>query len=337
MNCVILLNYSMKSNFTDKGNLMSLNGKIALIKRWIGIVSGNNRVAVIQGGGKLYSKDDIAGYYNDLTGKVNEKTLLDDNGIAVNLIEGNKIVHFPISIFQYALGLWDLYLANNDEEKKRQFLNQCEWIIANQRKDGSWNCFEPIGYHQYTVSSMGQGEAISVLARAYKITGEQRWMDSAQRAMKFMLIPVSLGGTLLVNGCDYFFEEYPDESGAKRSVLNGWIFTLFGILDYLKLQNDLEVQDIYNRSIDTLIRHLKDYDAGYWSFYDQTGRIASPAYHDLHIALLKTLSDLTNQMLFKEIADKWQYYSEKKLNRVHAIMKKAAQKFKESPEGIIIQ
>lgn len=316
---------------------MSLNGKITLIKRWIGIISGNNRVAVIQDVGKIYSKDDIAGYYNDLTGKVNDKTLLDDKGIAVNLIEGNKTVYFPISIFQYALGLWDLYLPNNDEEKKQQFLNQCEWIISNQREDGSWNCFEPIGYHQYTVSSMGQGEAISALVRAYKITGDKKWLDSAQKAMKFMVIPVSLGGTLLVDGRDYFFEEYPDEIGNKRSVLNGWIFTLFGIYDYLKVQNDLEVQDIYKKSIDTLARHLKDYDTGYWSFYDQTGRIASPAYHDLHIALLKALSDLTDQILFKEIADKWQCYSEKKLNRVYAIMKKAAQKFKESPEGIIIQ
>lgn len=316
---------------------MSLQGKIALIKRWTGILSGKNCVAVIQGTGKYYEKTEIKGYYNDLTGKVNEKTLLDDNGIAVNRIEGNKIVYFPISIFQYALGLWDLYLADNDENRKAQFLKQCEWIIDNQRDDGSWNCFGPIGYRQYTVSSMGQGEAISVLIRAYKLTGETKWLYSAQKAIKFMLLPVSKGGTLLIDGNDYYFEEYPDEYGGKRSVLNGWIFTLFGVYDYLKLENNSEVLDIYNKSIDTLKRHLKDYDMGYWSFYDKTGRVASPAYHDLHIALLNTLSDITDEEYFKLIADKWEIYKLKSINRIRAIGKKTLQKLKESPEGIIIQ
>ncbi len=316
---------------------MSLQGKITLIRRWIGILFGKNRVAVVQGEGKYYKKDDIAGYYNDLIGKVNEKTLLDDKGITVNLIEGNKTVYFPISIFQYALGLWDLYLANNDLRRKEQFLIQCQWIIDNQKEDGSWNCFGPIGYPQYTVSSMGQGEAISVLVRAYKITSDIRWLDAAKKAMKFMLMPINKGGTLIVRGNDYFFEEYPDEAGEKRSVLNGWIFSLFGIHDYLLVVNDLKVKAIYAKSIETLKQHLKDYDMGYWSLYDITGRVASPAYHALHIALLNTLSDLTNQKVFKETADRWKIYNEKGFNRMRAIIRKAIQKLKESPEGIIIQ
>lgn len=316
---------------------MNLLGKMTLIKRWIGILSGKNRVAIKQGPGKYYKKDDIAGYYNDLTGKVNERTLLDKTGITVNMIEGNKIVYFPISIFQYALGLWDLYLYDNDENKKDKFLIQCKWIIDNQKNDGSWDCFGPIGYHQYKVSSMGQGEAISVLIRAYKLTNESKWLEAAKKAMKFMLMSIHEGGTLLIDGNDYFFEEYPDRLGGKRSVLNGWIFTLFGVYDYLKIDNNSEVKDVYNKSIETLKRHLKDYDMGYWSFYDKTGRVASPAYHSLHIALLNTLSDITNENYFKLVASEWKIYEGKKLNRVRAIGRKALQKFKESPEGIIIQ
>ena len=313
-----------------------IQGKIALIKRWSNILLNKNCVAVLQGEGKIYSKETISGYYNDLTGKVSSNTLLDDNGIAVNIISNNKKVYFPISIFQYALGLWDLYLLTNKNEYLNNFLKQCEWIRDHQLENGSWNCFGPIGYKVYTVSSMGQGEAISVLLRAYQNTHEKKWLDSAKKALEFMVIPVHQGGTLFKEGDDYVFEEYPGND-EKRSVLNGWIFSLFGIYDYLKLIKSTKYADIYLKSLETLKRHLSDYDSGFWSYYDKNGRIASPAYHNLHIALLKTLSDITNEKLFHKVADKWELYENKRLNIIYAISKKMIQKFKESSEGIIIQ
>ncbi len=317
---------------------MRVSGKLALVKRWIGIILGKNRVAVEQGQGKLYKKESIAGYYNDLTGKVNEKTLLDKNGITINLIEGNQLVYFPISIFQYALGLYDLYLEHDDADIKAAFLKQSEWIVDNQRPDGSWDCFGPIGYHQYSVSSMGQGEAISALARAYILTHDDRWSISIQNAMHFMMKSVKDGGTVLEIGADAYFEEYPDIQGEKRSVLNGWIFSLFGLYDYLILYpNAEEVGKLYWKSVETLKRHLNDYDMGYWSFYDKSGRVASPAYHDLHIALLKVLADLTEEQYFETVADKWERYANKPINRIRAITRKTIQKLKEKPEGIIIQ
>ena len=101
---------------------MHVSGKIALFKRWFKIATGQNRVAVKQGQGQCYSKTALTGYYNDLTGKVNDQTMLDERGIPVNLIEGGSTVYFPISIFQYALGLWDLYLLKGEEKNKIHFL-----------------------------------------------------------------------------------------------------------------------------------------------------------------------------------------------------------------------
>lgn len=316
---------------------MNIKGIFALICRWEKIITGKNRVAIDQKRGKLYKKNRIAGYYNDLTGKVNEQTLLDDQGITVNIIEGNKKVYFPISIFQYALGLWDLYLKNNNEITYSMFLQYCEWIIKNQGLDGSWNCFEPIGYKKYTVSSMGQGEAISVLVRAYASTRDERWLDAAKKAMNFMIKSVSDGGTLLIDNEDYYFEEYPDNIGEKRGVLNGWIFSLFGVYDYLLLINDNIVQQIFNKSVLTLEKHLKDYDLGYWSYYDKRGRIASPSYHKLHIELLYVMGDLTDKKIFFTYAEKWSEYQKNKIKKARAIIKKIIQKFSESQEGVIIK
>ena len=303
----------------------------------MGILTGSNRVAAEQGIGKYYSKTSVEGYYNDLTCKVNEKTLLDTEGIPVNVIEKGIQVHFPISIFQYALGLWDLYLASGNENYKDNFLKQAFWIEDSQRCDGSWNCFEAIGYKQLTVSSMGQGEAISVLSRAYQLDHKEHWLRAAERAAAFMVLPLEKGGTLRATKNGPVFEEYADLEGTKEGVLNGWIFSLFGLYDYLKIKDDESLHHVYEASIRALELELPHYDMKYWSYYDRTGRIASPAYHELHVALLTVLSDITGIQTFVETAQKWKQYADSPINKMRAISRKAIQKFKESPEGIIIQ
>lgn len=316
---------------------MKISGRLALLKRWLNIATGKNRVAVKQGKGLCYSKTETAGYYNDLTGKVNEQTLLDASGIPINLIEGNQTVYFPISIFQYALGLWDLYLLKKSNEHKNHFLKLCDWIVANQAENGSWNCFGPIGYKKLTVSSMGQGEAASVLIRAYKLTGDTKWLDAARKAILFMMIKVENGGTLLIEDTDTVLEEYANTFGDKKSVLNGWIFSLYGVFDYLKTEQDENVKRIYKDSIATLKRNLKYYDCGYWSLYDRTGRLASPAYHDLHIALLEVLGDLTDEEVFSQVAVKWKIYQNSKMCKIRAVVKKIFQKLGDNTEGILVK
>lgn len=317
--------------------MINWNGKIALLKRWCGIIFGKNRVAVQQGVGKFYSKDTIRGYYNDLTVKVNDKTLKDAKGVPINIVVGNKKVYFPISIFQYALGCWDMYIETKNPQYKDDFFIQCKWILENQESDGSWNCFGPIGYKNLTVSSMGQGQAISVLLRAYILTDEVVWKNAAKKAIEFMMKPVEHGGTLRIKGNQYILEEYADVEGKKKGVLNGWIFSLFGVYDYLKIEKDEHIEGIYHRSLNTLEVALGQYDMGFWSYYDMTGRIASPAYHELHSALLTALADLTDSKIFKETAHKWKIYTKNPIYKVVAIIAKAIQKLQESSEGIIIQ
>lgn len=316
---------------------MKISEKAALLKRWAYIAIGKNRVAIKQGAGKRYSKTEIGGYYNDLTGKVNEKTLLDPDGIPVNVIAGGKTVYFPISVFQYALGLWDLYLLSGDSGKKEHFLKLCGWIVRKQSADGSWDCFGPLGCERFRVSSMGQGEAASVLVRAWKLTGKENWLLAARKAVSFMLTEVGDGGTLLLENGDTILEEYAGTCREKRSVLNGWIFSLFGLIDYLKAEENGQVMGILRDSLSSLKRNLNRYDCGYWSRYDRSGRIASPAYHSLHIALLRVLGDLTGEKLFCEYARKWEKYQKNPFYCIRAVGEKIVQKLTDSTEGVIIR
>ena len=43
---------------------------VFVIKKWISILSGNSVFTVNQDEGKVYSKDEVKGYYNNLTEKI---------------------------------------------------------------------------------------------------------------------------------------------------------------------------------------------------------------------------------------------------------------------------
>lgn len=59
--------------------------RLKQIQKWIKMCLGKNGLHVEQRMGKKISKNDIAGYYNDLTGKVGHYTKLDENGVSVNI------------------------------------------------------------------------------------------------------------------------------------------------------------------------------------------------------------------------------------------------------------
>ena len=81
-----------------------------ILKRWLDMLSGKSIYHVRQGEGKYYSKEKVYGYYNDMTKKVNNVVLLDDKGIPISKTINGVIAYFPITIFQYGLGLFDLYI-----------------------------------------------------------------------------------------------------------------------------------------------------------------------------------------------------------------------------------
>lgn len=308
--------------------------KLAMVKRWFKILTGSSATAVKQGRGRFYSAEGIKGYYNDLTGKVGEGTLLDGNGIPVSKISDGSEVNFPIAVFQYALGLYDRFLETNEKKYHADFIKMSQWIIENQRADGSWDCFGPLKSDKYTISSMGQGEGASVLLRAYADTNNIKYLDAAVKAVDFMLIPMDEGGTAVYIDDELFLEEYPQTP--KRSVLNGWIFSLFGIYDLSKLMPE-KYSEIFMKCARTIANHLGDYDNGYWSLYDLEKRVASPAYHELHIALLDVMYDISGIKAFEEYKEKFEKYQKSGIKKFRAVFKKFTQKITEHSDSVIVK
>ena len=308
--------------------------KVQMFRRWWRIITGKSVAAVKQQRGSKWNKDKICGYYNDMTGKVSGGTLLDDNGIPLTQIHTGETVYFPIAIFQYGLGCYDLYLCNEQTMQLSDFLKIADWAYQHQQCNGAWDCFSVMRSKMYSVSAMGQSEGASVLARAYVETGEEKYKLAALAAIDFMLRDMKEGGTAMYENGALYLEEYPQMP--RRSVLNGWIFSLFGLYDAILLEPG-KYNMVFSQTVETLRATLSEYDNGYWSMYDLNNNIASPAYHDLHIALLEVLYELTGIQEFRTMATCFSAHKKKRINRLRAICVKLWQKLTEHTDVVTVQ
>lgn len=294
---------------------------IQKIKKWTNMLLGKSSYHVNQDEGKIYSKKEIKGYYNNLTEKVT-KYGLSTNEIPKTTVDTGESIYFSIAIFQYGLAAYDLYLLDNNKKEMLEKAMVCaNWAVDNQNEDGSWITFE-YENPEHPFSSMAQGEAISLLIRLYLQTKEDKYINSVKKAFEFMIKPLNEGGTTKYENDNIYFYECTEDP----LILNGWIFSIWGILDYYKHFKDYKSKEILDKTIKTLVTKLPDFDIKYWSKYEDGKRICSPFYHKLHISQLKVMYKLTNIEMFKEYAEKWEKYEKNKLFKFIAFIKKVNQK-----------
>ena len=284
------------------------------------MMRGKSVYHVCQDEGKIYSKEELLGYYNNLTEKVT-RFGVEANAIPTTKTDEGKEIYFSIAIFQYGLGAFDLFLLNNDESMLSKAIACADWALENQLENGGWLTFDHIS-PEHPYSSMAQGEAISLLLRIYKNTAQEKYLIAAKKARDFMLQSIEKDGTAKYVGEDVFLYENTDQP----LILNGWIFSIWGLWDYAKVVSDNENLEIVNKSLTSLEKKLADFDIGYWSKYDDGKRMTSPFYHSLHIAQLKVMYDLTGTQAYLEYAQKWERYQRSFWKRKRAFIKKALQK-----------
>ncbi|MFB5195219.1 D-glucuronyl C5-epimerase family protein [Neobacillus sp. KR4-4] len=238
--------------------------------------------------------------------------------------------HYPITIAHYGLQHHGLYLISNQEVNKQIFLKVADWLLENQNENGSWaSYFDHMYYKGRTqvmnspwCSSLGQGLSISVLTRAFHITGERKYLDSALEGFKIYAIPVENGGVLRRFENEYlFYEEYPTEPASY--VLNGFIYSLLGLYDLYKTSNDVLVEFYFLEGLKTLKRMLPLYDLGNRTAYDLTHyttdggfpNVARWGYHVTHVHLLMAVYAIDQDPKVKTILNRWIDYIDGKTVR----------------------
>jgi hypothetical protein len=256
----------------------------------------------------------------------------DENGIPINKtyidVLDKEYVYFPISIGQMGLAVFHTYLETKSEYDKQRFLKFAEWFYKNAEvSDGlgaRWITDVKLpAYHSPAnwASAFSQSRGISILLRAWQLTGNEAYADMAEKALIPFTKPVEEGGVTVFTEWGPFYEEYTSE--VPTLVLNGKIFALCGLYDFVRVfpENKL-ARKLFDDGVETLKNILPQYDMGFWSRYNLCKALWYPKvdpstiqYQKLHVTQLIMLFRLTGEKTFDFYAQKFQ----KQLTYLNAI------------------
>jgi hypothetical protein len=173
------------------------------------------------------------------------------------------------------------------------------WKNGNHSIDPPWK------------NAMVNGEALSPLAKAYKVTGNKTYIETAKRILNSFYVDVKDGGVAYkTQSSGFWYEEYASKNSTEEPrVLNGMIHAVLGINEYYKETNDTKAKYLFDQGILALKTDLPKYDLGGASYYDRLGLPANSFYRSLHVYQLKQLYDITHEPVFDILHDRWNAYN----------------------------
>lgn len=279
--------------------------------------------------------NELSAYYMPFKNKANYSGPFDSSGIPMLDYRGAIGLQYnPIAIAQFGLGNDTRYRRSGHADHRRRFLRMADWMVDNLEENDAklwvwmhkfdWEYRQTLKRPWY--SALAQGQGISLLVRAFRETGDSRYLEAARRAFIPFKVGISDGGVTYVdpNG-QTWFEEYI--VWPPTHILNGFIWASWGVRDYALATNDSAAKDLFDRAVMTLSRRLSSFDTGFWSLYEHSGTLlpmlASKFYHSLHIVQLRVMFTLTGNPEFANFADKWESYRHSSWNTSRAFAGKA--------------
>lgn len=160
------------------------------------------------------------------------------------------------------------------------------------------------------VSGMAQGVGIQVLLRAWADSGSHVYLETAESARNAFYISVQDGGvTYFDSDTSWWYEEYASPSAVESRVFNGAAHSVIALYEMAEWAEDSSALTLYTFGLNSLKSSLKDYDAGYWTYYDAFGLMANYKYHFVNIGLANRIYEITGDTAFKDAAEKWSSYT----------------------------
>lgn len=258
--------------------------------------------------------------------------------LAVDLVKGlsfgqRKMAARPRNLRVHSIVFRGYGLVDNltltTSAHEAHFFDAAEWLVRHQDDTGGWPIqvtrrlsngmleLEPGWY-----SAMAQGQAMSVLTRAYLTTGERRYLDAALHATAPFKVRAETHGVMTTFlGKFVWYEEYP--TVPSSFVLNGFIYSLFGLYDVKSTCGDgagsseqcRDAEKLFLDGMVSLKRMLPLFDTGSGTTYDLrhfslgvAPNLARWDYHTTHINQLLYLATIDDDPIFKTTADRWIQY-----------------------------
>ncbi|GGD16878.1 D-glucuronyl C5-epimerase family protein [Hyunsoonleella pacifica] len=242
-----------------------------------------------------------------------------ENGIPLGLYNGK--INAPLKYRVHISGLCEYCFALREVGQQYKQEKVVDFLLKNLDTDkinlgndflkfSFWKTYANNDLDQYYVHGMGQGQILSLLTR-YAL---KRETDEIEKTLievsNSYLIPFNHihGFVNLKTDNNVIFEEYP-KNVDRPHVLNGWIYSLLGLYDYIQYASLKSIEDnqlnnkkrVFNDSVRTLHYMLEEYNLGFWSLYNlpkKNENICSIHYQEQHIVLLRAIGKLTSDKHF---------------------------------------
>lgn len=262
---------------------------------------------------------------------VSEDLKFDKNRIPMICYNKKTWCYNATTICQYALGWYSKsFKTDQSSDDYKYFIRYCNWLVDNQHDDGSFRYDTMLSYRDDTlepgwVSGMAQGQVLSLMSRAYYVTGDDRYLKCGEKTLDFMLKPAgssmrdgtrdTISDFTSLNGYFSKYSEcqlYEEVLTKPRShILNGDLFALIGLHDWATTCPDresaAEAKAAFEGGAKSIAIMLPYYDFYGYSAYDimqYTGnyeaRFQSGYAHACHVVLLKAMYDITGNEEFNE-------------------------------------
>jgi hypothetical protein len=108
-------------------------------------------------------------------------------------------------------------------------------------------------------------------------------------------------------------------------VLNGFLYSVWGLLDLIRLDDNPDTRLLWEDGTATLVEWLPRFDMGYWSRYHISDGVTNPAtipYHKLHIEQLWAMHAITGEPVFEGYASWWDACLAGKFNALRTLPQK---------------
>jgi len=236
----------------------------------------------------------------------------DENGVPMIGLE-DEFIYSPVNICQYGFMLHANYMENPSSKTLQQLKNLLNKLdeLKTESADKAvwWSTHFDKKYHIQPphASAMTQGECISFYLRMYQILNDTSLLETAIKSYNFLDVAYSEKGVKRIDqDGNLWYEEFP--SDPPSYVLNGFIYTLFGLYDLYRVTKRVDVKEKIDQCIKTLNSNLAKFDAGYWSYYDLLKKELVRYYYqkNVHVPQLRVLHIMTKDTIFKKYADKWE-------------------------------
>jgi hypothetical protein len=250
---------------------------------------------------------------------------VDKDGIRAFELDGKSYYH-PVAIAQYALAKLDVAQQTGKRSALRAAkLNAAKLIeVSRTARGGMYFPYRfdfPLGgvkeetIHAPWWSGMVQGQALSLFVRLYEETGQESWRAAADKTFVTLDDRGPRDGPWMayVDRHGYlWFEEYAGDT-KPLLVLNGDMFTMFGLWDYYSLTHNRRAKVLFNGGATTLREYLPlfrvDQEPAYYCLrapFCQQPLWQNTKYHGIVIKQMRIIGDMTDHAWFDREADRYE-------------------------------